>query len=235
MSQSTNSPRRYPEFDHMLEMLTAAATNPRDKAFISMLGTTGMGISEAIQLKTTGINFKRGSLTILQLRERLESKCTCCGGVLGRKHVFCPACGSKADRETSQKVEHRRQRTIPVAPETLRLLKEYLKWRRQFLYQGQLVFPFSRQRGWQIIEKLGRRAGIEGSHPHSLRHLLTATWVSRALDTNILQILLGYANTEYTLEHVDPDFEQLKSEYEKLWRSKEDTAPGDRERSNAAR
>jgi len=68
-----------------------------------------------------------------------------------------------------EKIEHRRQRIIPVDPDTLRSVEEYLHWRRKFSYRGPLVFPFTRQRGWQIVEKLGRRIGIKGLHPHSLR------------------------------------------------------------------
>jgi len=84
------------------------------------------------------------------------------------------------------------------------------------------VFPFTRQRGWQLVEKLGRRAGIKGLHPHSLRHLLATTWVGKGLDVKKLQVLLGHASIATTMEYVDSNFEQLRSEYEKLWESKGD-------------
>jgi integrase/recombinase XerD len=73
-----------------------------------------------------------------------------------------------------------------------------------------------------LIEKLGGRAGIKGLHPHSLRHLLATTWVSKGLDVKKLQLLLGHASIATTMEYVDSSFEQLKSEYEKLWELKED-------------
>jgi len=205
-----------------IDKLIAVAGNPRDRAFISTLGKTGMRISEATQLKVTDIDFKKGTLTIVHLKERLKLKCPNCGEILGRRHLFCPCCGNKVDQAIREKVEQRRQRVIPVDPDTLRLLDEYLRWRRQFPYRGPLVFPFSRQRGWQIIEKLGRRAGIKGLHPHSLRHLLATMWVSRGLDTKKLQVLLGHASIATTMEYVDSNFDQLKSEYGKLWEAKED-------------
>jgi hypothetical protein len=34
-------------------------------------------------------------------------------------------------------------------------------------------------------------------------------------------VLLGYASIATTMEYVDSDFEQLRSEYEKLWEIKE--------------
>ena len=205
-----------------LKKLIAVAKTPRDMAFASTLGKTGMRISEAIQLKVTDIDFKRGTLTIIHLKERLKLKCPNCGDLLGKRHLFCPGCGKKVDQATREKVEQRRQRVIPIDADTLRLLDEYLKWRRKFPYRGPLVFPFTRQRGWQLIEKLGRRAGIKGLHPHFLRRLLATTWASKGLDVKKLQLLLGHASISTTMEYVDSNFEQLKSEYDKLWKTEED-------------
>jgi len=204
------------------ERLIDAAPNPRDKAFIALLARSGIRISEAIQLKVSDIDFQRGMLTIVHLKERSKLKCLHCGESLGKRHMFCPGCGSKVDRAIREKVEQRRQRMIPVDHNTLRLIDEYLKWRRKFPYRGPLLFPFTRQRGWQLVEKLGRRAGIKGLHPHSLRHLLATTWVGKGLDVKKLQVLLGHASIATTMEYVDSNFEQLRSEYEKLWDSTED-------------
>jgi len=205
-----------------IDKLIAAANNPRDKAFITVLGRSAIQISEAIQLEESNINFERGTLTIVHLKERLKLKCQTCGEILGKRHIFCPACGNKVGQAIREKVEQRRQRMIPVDRDTLRLLDEYLKWRRQFPYRGPLVFPFTRQRGWQLVERIGRRAGIKRLHPNSLRHLLATRWVNKGLDVKKLQILLGHANTGTTMEYVDSSFEQLRSECEKLWEIKED-------------
>lgn len=205
-----------------VERLIGAATNPRDRAFIALLARSGIRISEAIQLKVSDIDFQRGTLTIVHLKERSKLKCPHCGEGLGKRHMFCPGCGSKVDRAIREKVEQRRQRMIPVDHNTLRLIDEYLKWRRKFPYRGPLLFPFTPQRGWQLVEKIGRRAGIRGLHPHSLRHLLATRWVNMGLDVKKLQILLGHASVATTMEYVDSSFEQLKSEYEKLWEINED-------------
>jgi len=221
LKKAPSQPKEYLELEQ-LDRLIAAASNPRDKAFISTLGKTGMRISESGQLKVTDVDFKRGTLTIVHLKERLKLKCPNCGEILGKRHIFCPSCGNKVDQAIREKVEQRRQRMIPVDRDTLRLLNEYLKWRRQFPYRGPFVFPFTRQRGWQLVERIGRRAGIKGLHPHSLRHLLATTWVAKGLDTKKLQMLLGHASISTTMEYVDASVEQLKSEYEKLWGDKED-------------
>ncbi len=195
-----------------VDKLIAAAINPRDRAFIALVSTSGVRISEAIQIKESDIDFTNGSLTIVRLKERLKLKCPNCGELLGKRHLFCPGCGEKVSQAIQEEVEQRRQRMIPIDHNTLRLIKEYLKWRRKFPYRGLLVFPFTRQRGWQIIERLGRRAGIKGLHPHSLRHLLATAWVAQGLDTKKLQVLLGHASIATTMEYVDSNFQQLKSE-----------------------
>jgi len=209
------------ESEHV-ERLIDAANNPRNKAFIAVLGRGGIRVTEAIQLEESDIDFERGTLTIVHLKERLKLKCPNCGEILGKRHLFCPGCGNKVDQAIREKVEQRKQRTIPIDSDTLRLLDEYLKWRRKFPYRGPLVFPFTRQRGWQLIRKLGQRAGIQGLHPHSLRRLLATTWVSKGLDVKKLQILLGHASIATTWEYVNSDFEELRSEYDKLWEIKED-------------
>ena len=205
-----------------VERLIAVASNPRDRAFIALLARTGCRISEVIELKTSEIDFKREMLTIVHLKERTKLKCPHCGESLGKKHLFCPGCGNRVDEVIREKIEQRRQRTIPIDSATLGLIEEYLEWRRSFPYRGPLVFPFTRQRGWQLVEKLGRRAGIKGLHPHSLRHLLATTWVGKGLDVKKLQVLLGHASIATTMEYVDSNFEQLRSEYERLWESKGD-------------
>ena len=217
----TRDSKRYPQ-PEQAERLIAGAITPRDKAFISTLVKTGMRISEATQLNVTDIDFKRGTLTIVHLKERVKLKCPNCGEILGKRHFFCPGCGNKVSQAIREKVEQRRQRMIPVDHNTLQLIERYLKWRRKFPYHGPLVFPFTRQRGWQLVERIGRRAGMPGLHPHFLRHLLATTWVSKGLDTKKLQVLLGHASIATTMQYVDSDFDQLKSEYGKLWEAKED-------------
>jgi len=199
-----------------IEKLINACSNPRDRAFIALLARTGCRISEVIELKVSDIDSKRGTLTIVRLKERTKLKCPHCGESLGKKHLFCPGCGNKVGEALREKIQKHRQRTIPIDSAS------YLQWRRQFPYRGPLVFPFTRQRGWQLVERIGRRAGIAGLHPHSLRHLLATRWADMGLDVKKLQILLGHADIGTTMGYVDTSFEQLRSEYEKLWGNKQD-------------
>jgi integrase/recombinase XerD len=157
-------PQITPIRPEQVDRLIAVSNNPRDKALIALLARTGIRISEVIQLKESEIDFQRGTLTIVHLKEKSKLKCQHCGEGLGKRHLFCPWCGNRVDQAIREKVEQRRRRMLPVDRDTLWLLDEYLKWRRKFSYRGPLVFPFTRQRGWQLIRKLGQRAAIQGLH-----------------------------------------------------------------------
>ena len=91
-----------------IEKLIAAARTPRDKAFVDVLGKGALRVSETIQLKVSDIDFERGTLTIIHLKERVKLKCPNCGELLGKRHLFCPGCGRKVDQATREKVEQRR-------------------------------------------------------------------------------------------------------------------------------
>lgn len=130
--------------------------------------------------------------------------------------------GIRISEAVQIKVEQRRQRMIPIDHYTLQLLEVYLQWRRRYPYRGTLLFPISRVRGWQLVERIGRRAGIKELHPHTLRHLLATEWVNKGLDVKKLQLLLGHAGITTTMRYVDASFDQLRAEYEKLWQNKED-------------
>lgn len=162
--------------EKLVDKLIGAATSPRDKAFVAVLGRGGITVSEAIELKEIDIDFQRASLTIVRFREQIKLKCPDCGEPLGKRgHVFCGSCGNRIGQPLRERVERRWQRAVAFDSETLRLLQEYLTWRRQFPYSGPLAFPFSRQRGWQLLQRISRRAGMVGLHPRSLYEEAPAT------------------------------------------------------------
>jgi site-specific recombinase XerD len=208
--------RLYQELE-LPERLIAAASTHRDEAFLSVLGKGGLPITEAVQLRVPNIDFKRESLSINNLRKQIRVRCPNCGEKSAQKYNFCPTCGNKMTKALREKKEQRYQRVIPIDCNTLGSIKRYLEWRRRFPYQGELLFPFSRQRGWQLVERLGRRIGLKGLHPESLRHLLAARWINRGLNINMLRFLMGYADTATKVSLFS--FDQLRAEYLKLWES----------------
>jgi integrase/recombinase XerD len=202
------------------EKLIEATTSPRDEAFISLLGRVFIRITKAVQIKLNDIDYEKEALSINSLREQINLRCLNCNEKLAKQHLFCPTCGNKVAKPLKENIEQRHQRVIPIDRGTLKSIEQYLEWRRRFPYRGELLFPFTRQRGWQLVERLGRRIGLRGLHPESLRHLLATRWVNKRLDVKILKYLLGYTNT--AAQPPNFSFEQVKREYKKLWETGQD-------------
>jgi len=197
------------------EKCTETAKDPKERALISLFAKNFVRVTEAIQIELDNIDYEKESLSIINLREQVRIKCPNCGEKLAKRYHFCPICGNKVIRALRENTEQRFLRIVPVHRDTLNLVQEYLGWRRSFSYRGPLLFPFSRQRVWQIVVKVGRRAGLRGLYPGSFRHLLAARWVNKGLDIRKLKFLLGYAST--AAHPPSFNFEELKSEYQKLW------------------
>ncbi|NVM23452.1 MAG: tyrosine-type recombinase/integrase [Desulfobacterales bacterium] len=137
-----------------VERLIAAATNRRDALLVRIPWRSGIRVSELIGIKVPDIDFKGRAILIKIQKQR------------------------KRDGKTIE-----RRRLIPIDQGTLDMVREYLEWRKQFPYKGDLLFPITRQRVDQIFWRLGRRAGIKEIgdptiskhrklHPHHLRHCL---------------------------------------------------------------
>jgi len=80
-----------------IEQLENAATNLRDRLLIRILFHLGCRISEALALKVDDIDFKQGTVSIVQLKRRVKLSCAKCGARLGASHSFCPKCGAKTN------------------------------------------------------------------------------------------------------------------------------------------
>jgi site-specific recombinase XerD len=202
------------------EKLIEADENPRNRALVSLMANTFVHVYETIHIKPSDIDYEKEALSIINLREQIRIRCLICSEKLAKKYSFCPACGNKVTQALREENEQRYQRIIPIDCGTLDSIKRYLEWRRRYPYRGELLFPFTRQRAWQIVEKLGRRIGLKGLHPESLRQLLTVRWVNKGLDLKKLKYLLGYASM--AAHPPSFSFEQLKSEYQKLWETEQD-------------
>ncbi|MBA7633670.1 Tyrosine recombinase XerD [subsurface metagenome] len=135
-----------------IERLAEVASNPRDRLLIRIPWRTGIRVSELIGIRVQDIDFDNRAIVIKVQKMR------------------------KRDGKTIE-----RRRVVPIDQGTLDLIRQYLEWRKQFPYKGDLLFPITRQRVDQIFWALGRRAGItkvgdpavsqhRKLHPHHLRH-----------------------------------------------------------------
>ena len=215
-----------------IERLEVAATNMRDRLLIRLLFHLGCRISEALATKVEDIDLIQGTVMIVHLKTRLKLFCHNCNTRLGRQHAFCPGCGLKLDKISSQAQEHRRQRTLPVDYKTLRMLKEYIERGGPVIRDGKkLIFGINRHRAWQVVKECAEKAGLpklvnpetgrrHNVSPHRLRDAF-AVHAVKADDSGdglrLLQEHLGHQSFNTTARYRKVSGREQRDWYEKLW------------------
>jgi integrase/recombinase XerD len=212
--------------------LEEAATNARDKLLVYLLFRLGCRISELLSVTVNDLDLARGTITILHLKTRLKINCPKCFNRLGRKHTFCPNCGSRIDKAIAREIEHRRVRVLHLNYEAVDLLKEFIS-RGGPVRRGekQLLFGINRHRAWQIITGCARRAGLSDlvnpetgrTHhisPHRLRDAFSVNAVKHDDSGDGLRMLqeqLGHASISTTMRYRKVAGEELRQWYLGLW------------------
>jgi len=191
-----------------VERLIAVATNPRDRLLIRIPWRTGVRVSELIGIKESDIDFESRAILIKIQKQR------------------------KRDGKTVE-----RRRIVPIDEDSLNMVREYLEWRRQFPYKGDLLFPISRQRVVQICWKLGKRAGITRVgdptisqhtkfHLHHLRHSFAIHCIKRGMTIERLQKILGHSSPTTTSVYLQYSLKDLHEDYDKVWEDEREETTG---------
>jgi len=179
--------------------LIAAATNLRDALLVRIPWRTGIRVSELIGIRVQDIDFEiRGIVIKVQKMRKKDGKVV------------------------------ERRRVVPIDQGTLEMVREYLEWRKQFPYKGDLLFPITRQRVDQIYWKLGRRAGIREVgdpaaskhrklHPHMLRHSFSIHCVKKGMAIERLQKILGHQSPTTTSVYLQYSVADLHEDYDRVW------------------
>jgi len=187
-----------------VEKLIAAATNLRDALLVRIPWRTGIRVGELIGIRTGDIDFGNRAIVIKVQKMR---------------------------RKDGKMME--RRRVVPIDQGTLDMIKEYLEWRKQFPYKGDLLFPITRQRVNQIYWKLGRKAGIKEIgdpavsqhrklHPHILRHSFSIHCIKRGMSIERLQKILGHQSPTTTSVYLQYSVADLHEDYDKVWEDGEE-------------
>ncbi len=163
----------------------ATAAGSRDRAILEVLYGCGLRVSELVGLDCREVMLEEGLLL-----------------VFGK--------GSK-------------ERVVPISGAALRALKAYLEAGRQTLAKParptDAVFlnvrggRLSRQSVHAICERYGRLVGIEGLHPHTLRHSYATHLVEGGADLRVVQELLGHASIATTQIYSHVDRTHVRFEY----------------------
>ena len=119
-----------------------------------------------------------------------------------------------------------KERVAPIGGRAEAALRTYLEQGRSGLRPVRGLVPstsaiflsnrgrrISREVVFRIVRDAGLRAGIEGLHPHTLRHSFATHMLEGGADLRSLQELLGHADLSTTqiYTHVDQRF--METEY----------------------
>ena len=103
---------------------------------------------------------------------------------------------------------------VPVEDSVIQALKEYLKDRTDdnpYLFPGEDGKHISTSHMYQLITDMGKRAGLEGFHPHTLRHTAGAALRSMGVDLRDIQDFLRHKNPASTAIYTPSTIEQRRS------------------------
>ena len=120
-----------------------------------------------------------------------------------------------------------KERLAPITGSALRALDAYLALGARDELMGHAraagVSPavflnargtrLSRQSVHAICELYGRTVGIEGLHPHTLRHSFATHMLAGGADLRVLQEILGHADIATTQIYTHVDQTQLREVY----------------------
>jgi len=186
-----------------VERLIAVATNLRDKLLVRIPWRTGIRVSELIGISIQDIDRDNRAIVIKVQKMR---------------------------KKDGKAIE--RRRLVPIDQGTLEMVREYLDWRKQCPYKGDLLFPITRQRVDQVDWKLARRAGIKEIgdptvsqhrklHPHHMRHSFAIHCIKRGMTIERLQKILGHQSPTTTSVYLQYSVADLHEDYDKVWEEDE--------------
>ena len=189
----------YLEPEQVERLIAAADENQRDALLVRIPSRSGMRVTELINIGIPDIDFDNRAIVIKAQKQRKRD-----GKVVERRRV------------------------VPIDQGTLDMIKEYLEWRKQFPYKGDLLFPITRQRVNQIYWKLGRKAGIKEIgdpavskhrklHPHHMRHSFAIHCIKRGMSIERLQKILGHQSPTTTSVYLQYSVADLHEDYDRVW------------------
>jgi integrase/recombinase XerD len=181
---------RVEEIDKLLEAPDLATPiGLRDRAMLEVLYSTGLRVSELLNLRIADIDMRIG--------------CVRCIGK-GDKERLVPI-GRKAIEAVEQYLERGRPKFArPSSPPP----------HNQVLFLTRIGRRLSRVTIWKILHDYGMRLGLRGRlTPHKLRHSFATHLLERGADLRSVQMMLGHADISTTQIYTHVVEERLKQIY----------------------
>lgn len=158
----------------------------RDKAMLELMYSTGIRVSELLQIKTKNINLQFDYLVC-------ESS--------SKKDRVIPF-GTQAKKAIMEYLSNSRGKLIKEDTEYLFLS-----------CQGK---PMTRQGFWKIIKQYGTDAGIDCEiTPQILRHSFAQHMIKNGAILSSVQELMGFSSISSTQIYMDKKLERIREEYKK--------------------
>ncbi len=177
------------EVARLLESPEDDVTGRRDKAILETLYSTGMRVSEVVQLNAEGVDFIGGVCRVMGK---------------GKKERLCPI-GDKALRSIRSYLELRGQKS--KKPERALFLNHSPN------QAGSRLTDRSVRR---IVDKyIERTCRKENISPHTLRHSFATHLLNKGADLRSVQELLGHENLSTTQIYTHVSTQRLKEAYDK--------------------
>jgi len=181
---------RVDEIDRLLEAPNLATPiGLRDRAMLEVLYSTGLRVSELLNLRISDIDMRVG--------------CVRCIGK-GDKERLVPI-GRKAIEAVEQYLAQSRPKFArPSSPPP----------HNQVLFLTKIGRRLSRVGIWKILHDYGMRLGLRGRlTPHKLRHSFATHLLERGADLRSVQLMLGHADISTTQIYTHVVEERLKQIY----------------------
>jgi site-specific recombinase XerD len=222
-----------------VEKLIAAAEKPVEAAIVEMLYSTGVRVSELVNLRFEDVDFANRVIRVKNGKggkDRIvlfgSKAADALRRYLGeRKPEFLfevqPGLGTVHRNRTAgwngsftDKDEHRTKSryigkisALPTPEDAMRVFKELLE--KEPGFQPGSARPYTAEGIRQVISRMAARAGIGRVHPHALRRAFATHMLEDDADLRVIQELMGHVNLSTTMIYTNLSTVKLKEIYDR--------------------